>query len=48
VDVAFLKSIATGQRPSWQTILDNIRKAEGSDSALSHVNGDEDNPHTPD
>lgn len=48
VDVSFVKSVATGQRPSWQTILDNIRKAEGYDSALSHVNGDEDNPNTPD
>lgn len=47
VDVSFIKSVATGQRPSWQTILDNIRKAEGSASALSHVNGDEDNPKTP-
>lgn len=47
VDVSFIKSVATGQRPSWQTVLDNIRKAEGYNSALSHVNGDEDNPSTP-
>lgn len=47
VDVAFFKSVATGQRPSWQTILDNIRKAEGYNSALSHINGDEDNPRAP-
>ncbi|OGS59955.1 MAG: hypothetical protein A3J79_02395 [Elusimicrobia bacterium RIFOXYB2_FULL_62_6] len=47
VDVSFIKSVATGQRPSWQTILDNVRKAEGYNSALSHINGDEDNPKTP-
>ncbi len=47
VDVAFLTSVAAGARPSWQTILDRVHAAEGEDSALSHVNGDEDNPRTP-
>jgi len=47
VDVAFLTSVTTGQRPSWQTILDRIHAAEGENSALSHINGDEDNPRTP-
>ena len=47
VDVAFLTSVAAGQRPSWQTILDRVRAAEGDASALSHVNGDEDNPRSP-
>ncbi|MDO8806439.1 MAG: hypothetical protein Q7R35_18665 [Elusimicrobiota bacterium] len=47
VDVAFLTSVTMGQKPSWQTILDKIRAAEGESSALSHVNGDEDNPRTP-
>jgi len=47
VDVAFLTSVTMGQKPSWQTILDRIRAAEGENSALSHVNGDEDNPRTP-
>ncbi|MBI4656431.1 MAG: hypothetical protein HY746_06780 [Elusimicrobia bacterium] len=46
VDVTFLATIATGQRPSWQTILDRINAAEGSYTALTHVNGDEDNPKT--
>ena len=46
-DVAFLTSIAFGQRPSWQTIIDRINAAEGELSALTHVNGDEDNPQTP-
>lgn len=47
VDVAFLTSVAAGQRPSWQTIMDRVRAAEGDYTALSHVNGDEDNPRTP-
>ena len=48
VDVSFIKSVATGARPSWQTIINRIRAAEGEMSALTHVNGDEDNPGTPD
>lgn len=47
VDVAFLKSVTTGERPSWQTIMDRVRQAEGENSALSHINGDEDNPRNP-
>ena len=47
VDVAFLTSITNGERPSWQEIINNIRAAEGDSSALSHINGDEDNPKTP-
>lgn len=47
VDVTFLTTITSGQRPSWQTILDRINHAEGWSTALTHVNGDEDNPRTP-
>ncbi|MHB0995378.1 MAG: hypothetical protein ACYC2I_03300 [Elusimicrobiales bacterium] len=47
VDSSFLTSVTTGQRPSWQTIMKRIRQAEGDNSALSHVNGDEDNPTAP-
>jgi len=47
VDVAFLASVAAGERPSWQTIIDRVHAAEGDNSALSHVNGDEDNPRGP-
>ena len=47
VDVAFLTSVTMGAKPSWQTILDRVRAAEGESSALSHINGDEDNPRTP-
>jgi hypothetical protein len=47
VDVTFLAGIATGQRPSWQTLIDRIHSAEGDMSALTHVNGDEDNPRNP-
>ena len=47
VDVAFLTSVAAGQKPSWQTIIDRVHAAEGDNTALSHVNGDEDNPRNP-
>ena len=47
VDVAFLTSVTMGARPSWQTIIDRVHAAEGWNSALSHVNGDEDNPRSP-
>ncbi|MEK7721038.1 MAG: hypothetical protein AAB359_01460, partial [Elusimicrobiota bacterium] len=47
VDVAFLTSVTMGRKPSWQTILNGIRVAEGESSALSHINGDEDNPRMP-
>jgi len=47
VDVAFLTSTTTGQRPTWQTIIDRVHAAEGENSALSHINGDEDNPTHP-
>lgn len=47
VDVAFLRSVTMGERPSWQTIMDRVRAAEGENSALSHINGDEDNPRNP-
>ncbi len=47
VDVAFINSIAKGERNSWQQIIRNMRKAEGDLSALTHVNGDEDNPKMP-
>lgn len=47
VDVTFLTAVATGQRPSWQAILDRITAAEGWNTALTHINGDEDNPRTP-
>ncbi|OGS05629.1 MAG: hypothetical protein A3I76_05105 [Elusimicrobia bacterium RIFCSPLOWO2_02_FULL_61_11] len=47
VDVAFLTSVAAGQKPSWQTIIDRVHAAEGDNTALSHVNGDEDNPRSP-
>jgi hypothetical protein len=46
-DVALITDLAGGERPSWQTIIDNIHAAEGDSSALTHVNGDEDNPRKP-
>jgi len=47
VDSTFIRSVAMGDRPSWQTIMRRISKAEGENTALSHVNGDEDNPDSP-
>ena len=47
VDVTFLSYIASSQRPTWQQLIDRIRQAEGDMSALTHVNGDEDNPRNP-
>lgn len=47
VDASLLTSLTMGQRPSWQTVMDRVRAAEGDNSALSHVNGDEDNPRNP-
>jgi hypothetical protein len=47
VDAAFLTSVTMGQRPSWQEVMNRVHQAEGEDSALSHVNGDEDNPTSP-
>lgn len=46
-DVELITGITLGKRPSWQTILDNIYRVDRSQSALTHVNGDEDNPKTP-
>lgn len=41
-DVSFINDILDGD--SWQTIIDNIYKVDPSQSALTHVNWDEDNP----
>jgi hypothetical protein len=46
-DIELITSITLGKRPSWQTILDNIYRVDRSQSALTHVNGDEDNPSVP-
>jgi hypothetical protein len=45
-DIELITSITLGKRPSWQSILDNIYRVDRSQSALTHVNGDEDNPTT--
>lgn len=46
-DVAVITSLVDGSRPSWQTIMDRVYKADKSQTALTHVNGDEDNPSSP-
>lgn len=45
-DSAFLGGILLGKFPTWQKILDEIYAVDRSESTLSHVNGDEDNPTT--
>ena len=46
-DIEVITSLVDGSRPSWQTIMDKVYKADRKQTALSHVNGDEDNPSTP-
>jgi hypothetical protein len=48
-DVALIKHLTSGKRPSWQKIVDELTP-EGDDpslSSLTHVNGDGDNPTEP-
>lgn len=46
-DVILIKSLTNNRRPSWQTIMNNMYEYDTSLSALTHVNGDEENPTTP-
>lgn len=46
-DVSFITGLVDGSRPSWQQIMNQIYKVDKSQTALTHVNGDEDNPATP-
>ncbi len=47
-DYWIIRALASGDRPNWQKIMTDVMKIAGSESALLHVNGDEDNPSTPD
>jgi hypothetical protein len=46
-DAWLIRSLAGGQRPTWQKVIDDIYKIAAEESALVHVNGDEDNPREP-
>jgi len=43
-DFALLQTLITGERPSWQVIVDRLLAIDPNASALTHINGDEDNP----
>jgi len=46
-DSMFIRAFAAGDQPSWQEIIDRIYNVAPEGSALTHVNGDEDNPKKP-
>src|SRR5690606_19807601 len=46
-DVTLIKALVDGERPSWQEIMDATYRVSPEETALTHVNGDEDNPSTP-
>jgi hypothetical protein len=39
-DVAVIKHLVDGSRPSWQKIMDEVYKVDKKQTALTHVNGD--------
>lgn len=43
-DVKLIEHMTSGNRPTWQKIMDDIYKVSPQETALTHVNGDEDNP----
>jgi hypothetical protein len=47
-DATLIYHLTSGERPSWQQIIDGIYEssAGGDASALTHINGDWDNPYT--
>ncbi len=46
-DYWLIRSLTSGSRQSWQKIMTDVVAIAGDESALVHVNGDEDNPHGP-
>ncbi len=46
-DYWMIRALASGERQSWQQIMKDVMKIAGEESALLHVNGDEDNPGSP-
>lgn len=47
MDAVLIKHLASGAKPSWIRILDDMTGLSPEDSALTHVNGDEKNPRMP-
>lgn len=46
-DIELIVGLTDGSRPSWQVIMDRIYRVDRYQTALTHVNGDEDNPTAP-
>ncbi len=46
-DLVLLRDLTQNARPSWQTILTDMYNIDPSLSPLNHINGDEDNPTSP-
>lgn len=46
-DIPLIQALFNGKRPSWQKIMDEVYEIDKSQTALTHVNGDEDNPTSP-
>jgi hypothetical protein len=46
-DVKVIEHLTSGQRPTWQKIMDDVFNMSPEETALTHVNGDEDNPTQP-
>lgn len=46
-DVVFMHSLVSGAYPSWQNIMDTVYAVDPDSSALTQINGDDDNPTTP-
>lgn len=43
-DIELIVGLTDGSRPSWQVMMDRIYRVDRYQTALTHVNGDEDNP----
>ena len=46
-DVVLIAGLTDGSRPRWQLLIDRMYRVDREQSALTHINGDEDNPTTP-
>lgn len=46
-DLALIRAVVQGKRPSWQDIIQEMYDTDHELSALTMVNGDGDNPRTP-
>ncbi len=44
IDSLFILSFASGLKPTWQKIMDDVYNVNTGASALTQINGDEDNP----